>query len=110
MCTTGHPVGRVVHALRAHIDRFEGPAEAGSLVLIFPLFDGGGEPAEAGSRSVNGGRLGPPESAKTVRTSFWEPGLQETRIPISERKRRLLHDFIDEKMRSECTIFPYRKR
>ena len=44
------------------IDRFEGPPEGSSRIPIFPLFDGSQVPAEAGTRSVNEGRLGPPES------------------------------------------------
>ena len=64
-------------------------------------------PAEAGTGSVNGGRLAPPESVTFGWNRFWELWLPEPSILRSERKRRLLHDFICEKMRSECTIFPY---
>ena len=81
--------------------------EASSRFLIFPLFDSEEQPADAGCGSVNGGRLAPPESGRIVVTGFWQLWLPETRFLRSERKRRLLHNFPVEKMRSECTIFPY---
>ena len=96
-----------MHVGTCTTDRFEGPTEAKGPVLIFPLFFSEGGQLRAGHGSVTEGRLGPPESARTVRTSFWDLGVPETRIPRSERKRRLLHNFLDEKMTSECTIFPY---
>ena len=46
----------------AHIDRFEGPTEARSLVSIFPLSCRGRDPGWSGITSFNDGRLGTPDS------------------------------------------------
>ena len=55
-----------------HFDRFEGPTEASSLILIFPLFEGSQWPAGAGHHFGNRGRLGPPESQLLAVTAFPE--------------------------------------
>ena len=101
---------RGVHALRAHIDRFEGPAVWSRLVLIFPLPGGTGDRLGAGHSSGNGCRLGPPESVKTGQNGSWQLWLSERRDLEIERKRRLLHDFFGQKMRSACTNFPYAQK
>ena len=88
-------------------DRFEGRAEARGPVSIFPLSGGGGGQLGAGHHLVNGCRLGPPELTETGWNGSWELWLGKRAILVSERKRRLLHDFSDQKMIPECTIFPY---
>ena len=100
-------VGTLCTLKRARSDRFEGPSEASSRVLIFPLFYRGGGRLRAGHGSVNGCRLGPPESDKTAQTGPWRIRSSESDIPGSERNGRLLHNFFDQKMISECTIFAY---
>ena len=59
----------------------------------------------AGHSSVNGCRLGPPESVSSGRNHFLVTLSPERHILQSERKRRLLHNFSVRKMNSECTIF-----
>ena len=89
----------------AHTVTFEGPTEAESLILIFPLSDSSQGRLWPADGSVNEGRLGPPESAKRARTGSWELWLRKDLLLRSERKRRLLHNFPCQKMISECTIF-----
>ena len=86
---------------------FEGPAEGKGPILIFPLSDGGQLALRPAGHWINQGRLGPPESVKTGRTRSWRIWSRKRRLYGSERKRRLLHNFSVQKMRSECTIFPY---
>ena len=93
--------------MRARTDRFEGPTEQGRLILIFPLSGGRVSRLEPADGSVNGCRLGPPESVRTGRNRFPELWLRKTTVLRSERKRRLSHNFSCQKMRPECTIFPY---
>ena len=88
-------------------DRFEGPAEASSLVSIFPLFGGSQLALRASWPLANRGRLGPPELIKTGRTGSWESWPGKELFLGSERKRRLLHGNFFQKMIPECTIFAY---
>ena len=104
MCTTARVYLKVGTCASDH---FEGPPEAGSPVSIFPLLCSSGGRLKAGHGSVNGGRLAPPELDETGRNGSWQLWLPESSVSISERKRRLLHNFSCRKMRSECTIFPY---
>ena len=97
----------VVHALRAPTDHFEGLSEAKGPVSIFPLSGDGGGQLWPADHLVNWGRLAPPELIKTGRTGSWEVWDVKSLILESERKRRLLHNFIVQKMEPECTIFPY---
>ena len=59
---------------------------------------------------INECRLAPPESVRTGRTRSWRIWMRKRSFLGSERKRRLLHNFIVQKMIPECTIFAYGSR
>ena len=88
-------------------DRFEGPPEEGSRILIFPLFYRAGNKVTGSWSRSTWCRLGPPESVFSDGTIYRGHLTEKSWILRSERKRRLLHNFSGQKMTTECTIFPY---
>ena len=91
-------------------DRFEGPPEARSRISIFPLSDSVGGQLWPAGHCDNEGRLGPPELTRTGQTRSWRIWSRKDPILRSERNGRLLHGNFCQKMRSECTIFPYAQK